>query len=107
MLTAVTRSIPLQTLRWWFYRFLIRYGILIHAGDVRLNTVKLLTNYNQFNQDLKDINNEIHILLSHLIAIKDNISLIELRNTVVEMMKAIVNASDYTRTFLAKSKIGE
>ena len=69
--------------------------------------MKLLTNYNEFNQDLKNLNNEIRILLSHLIAIKNKISLIELRNTVIEIMKAIVDASDYTRTFLAKSKIGE
>lgn len=67
----------------------------------------MLKTHITFYQDLQDINDKMRRLVSDMVHFKDEIKIDLLKITIIDIMKAIVKASDYIRTFLAKRKIGE
>ena len=60
-----------------------------------------------FCQDLADLNAKMRSLVSDMIEIRDMIKIDSLRITMIETMRVIVEASDYIRDFMAKTRIGE
>ena len=77
---------------------------LVTAEGIRF--MQLLKTQSLFYRDLADLNAEMRSLVSDLIEIRDMIKIDSLRITVVEIMKVIVEASDYIRAFMAKRRIG-
>ena len=68
--------------------------------------MQFLKTQSLFYQDLADLNAEMSSLVSDLIEIRDMIKIDSLRITVIEIMRVIVEASNYIRDFLAKTRIG-
>ena len=56
---------------------------------------------------LKDLNEEMQRLLSDLMDIKDHVKIDLLRISVIESMKAILEASQYIWDYLEVNKLGE
>ena len=79
----------------------------IITGNKSLSTLQLLKTQSVFYQDLFNLHEEMHNLVSDLIEIKDVIRVDLLRLTVIDVMKAIIEASDYIKMFLAKRKMGQ
>lgn len=79
----------------------------IFTCDKCLSTMQLLKTHSQFHQDLLNLHEEMRNLVSDLIAIKDIIRVDLLRTIVIDIMKAIVEVSDYIRVLLSKRKIGQ
>ena len=68
--------------------------------------MQFLKTQSLFYQDLADLNAEMRSLVSDLIEIRDMIKIDSLRITVIEIMRVIVEASNYIRDFMAKTRIG-
>lgn len=79
----------------------------IITGNKSLSTLQLLKTQSVFYQDLFNLHEEMHNLVSDLIKIKDVIRVDLLRLTVIDVMRAIIEASDYIKMFLAKRKMGQ
>ena len=75
--------------------------------DEQIPCMQLLKTQSLFYRDLVALNAEMRTLVSDLMEIRDMIKTDSLKITVIEIMRVVVEASDYIRTFLAKRKIGE
>ena len=73
----------------------------------RLVCTQVLKNQSEFNQGLKDLNEEMRRLLSDLMDIKDIVKIDSLKKSVIASMKAILDASQYIRNHLEKDKSSE
>ena len=68
---------------------------------------QLLKYQSEFNQGLKDLNEEMRRLLSDLIDLKDIVKIDSLKNSVIASMEAILKASQYIRDHFEKDKYRE
>ena len=73
----------------------------------RLVCTQVLKNQSEFNQGLKDLNEEMRWLLSDLIDLKDIVKIDSLKKSLIASMEAILKASQYIRDHLEKDKSRE
>ena len=79
----------------------------LSPGGSRLNYVQILKNQSDFHQGLRDLNEEMRRLLSDMVDLKGHVKIDLLRISVLESMKAILEASQYIRDYLEDNKFGE
>ena len=72
-----------------------------------IDLVQVLQNQSDFHQGLKDLNEEMRRLLSDMVALQDHVKIDSLRMSVIETMKAILEASQYILDYLEENKFGE
>ena len=68
---------------------------------------QVLKNQGEFNQGLKDLEEEMRRLLSDLMDIKDLVKIDSLKKSVIASMKAILDASQYIGDYLEENKFRE
>ena len=67
----------------------------------------MLRNAKAFNDDLRDLATEIHQLLSCLADVQDRAELDYLKDTVIDVMKAISDAANYIKDYIDQNTFRE
>lgn len=65
-----------------------------------------MKNEKTFNDDLRGLGVEMHKLLSCLVEVEDQAKLVRLKDTVVDIMKAIRQAAEFIKQYLERNALG-
>jgi hypothetical protein len=100
---------PLPTQLWRLCRFRTRYSpiSLRSTGSYSRTISELLQNEKNFHDDLKDLGNAMCTLLSCLTDVRYAARIAPAKESVLEILKAVLEAASFVDGYLKKNRLGE